>query len=299
MSRFLFLLIALGALATSSVAAPIEVTALHPILGDLAREVGGDQVVVRDLLAKGSDPHGFTPTATDLASLKQSKVVLASGKGLESYLPKVRAATQGRVVEVGRRIPSITVSAESPLFLCCPKHAQGAIDPHWWHSPKNMGRAARVVADAFAEADPSGKADYRRRAQNVAKRMSALDKFTQKQVAAIPMRDRKLVTAHLAFGYFCKDYGFKAIGLQGLTPQQKPTAKDLAEAVATVKKEKIRVAFPEHLANPQMLQSLARETGLKFGRPLLADNLSAEVSTYEAMMRHNVDVIVSGYQGVK
>ena len=282
-------------LLPASAAEPIPVTALHPIMGDLARSVGGEYIQVHDLLPLGGDPHTFEPTANDLARLSKAKLVLASGKKLEAYLDNVRAATQAEVFEVGRRIPSIMVNTKNPLFICCPAHAHGSLDPHWWQSPRYMGRAARYVADALSKVDPAHADAYKKGARDYVSRMDKLDKWVRKQVAAIPRKDRKLVTAHLAFGYFCKEYGFQAMGLQGLARLQEPTQADLVEAIKTVKEEKLAVAFPEKLAHPKLLENLRRETGIRIGRPLLADTMSEEHKDYEAMIRHNVAAIVEGF----
>jgi len=299
-SSLLAVLFALSALVISprplTAAESLSVTALHPIIGDLARQVGGDRVAVHDLLPLGGDPHSFTPAATDLIKLSKADLVLASGKKLEVYLDKVRTSTKAEIIEVGRRIPSITVNAKDPLFLCCPAHAHGSLDPHWWHNPRNMERAARIVQDAFTKADPGGAAVYRERAKAYGKRMQTLDKWVKKQVSAIPRRERKLVTAHLAFGYFAKEYGFQCVGLQGLTRVQEPSVRDLAATVDVVRKERLQVAFPERLANPKLLESLARETGLRLGRPLIADNMSTSVHDYESMIRANVSSIVDAFK---
>jgi len=274
----------------------LSITALHPIIGDLARQVGGERVAVRDLLPLGGDPHSFTPSAADLVALGQADLVLASGKNMEGYLDKVRASTKGKVIEVGRRIPSIVVNAKDPLFLCCPKHAHGSLDPHWWQNPRHMERAARILADTFATADPAGAKQYHERARTYGKQMQQLDKWVKKQVAAIPRGDRKLVTAHLAFGYFGKQYGFQCVGLQGLARIQEPSARDLATTIEVVRKERLKVAFPERLSNPKLLEGLQRETHLRIGRPLLADTMSAEVWNYESMIRANVTAIVEGFK---
>lgn len=292
----LLAILLVGASLLSTALAQLPVTALHPILGDLTRSVGGEHVVVHDLLPLGGNPHTFEPTAADLARLSRTKLVFACGKNLEPYLDKLKAATRAPVVEVGRRIPSILVDAKQPLFLCCPEHALGSIDPHWWHSPPNMKRAARIVADALTNADPANAATYKANAAATGKRMDALHKWVKGQVATIPRKERKLVTAHLAFGYFCKEYGFQAMGLQGLSKAVDPSPRDLAAAVLTIRKEGLTVAFPEHLANPELLQALQRETGIRIGPPLLADTLSDQAKGYEDMMRANVSAIVRGFK---
>jgi zinc/manganese transport system substrate-binding protein len=273
----------------------LKVATLHPLLGDLARQVGGDQVEVVDMLKPGSDAHHFEPTTKDLTGLKGAQLVLASGKNLESYLDKLRDSLGAgvKIVEVGRLIPSIKVEAGNDLFLCCPAHASGGIDPHWWHSAENMKRAARILADEFSTADSANAATYSANAQAAQKRLGALKSWAQKEIAAIPRSDRKLVTAHAAFGYFCKEYGFKSVPLMGIGREDEASPKYLAETVKTIRDHKIRAVFPEDQANPKVLAEIVRETGVKVGEPLIADGTSSKATTFEAMLRHNVAAVVS------
>ncbi|MFZ4765046.1 MAG: metal ABC transporter substrate-binding protein [Roseimicrobium sp.] len=280
---------------TSLAHAELRVAALHPILGDLAREVGGKAVAVTDLLKPGGDVHHFEPTSKDLANIKGLSLVLASGKHAESYLGKLADSLGGAVtiVEVGRTIPSVKIEASSEVFLCCPAHAAGGIDPHWWHSAENMRRAARIVAEAFATADPANEAAYKANGDAVAQRFAALKSWAQQQVAVIPKSDRKLVTAHAAFGYFCKEFGFKSVPLLGLGREDEASPKYLADTVKAIRDYRIRAIFPEDQANPKVLQEIARETGVKIGHPLVADGTSTEAHTFETMLRHNVNAIVA------
>lgn len=274
----------------------LEVVALHPLMGDLARNVGGGEVGVTDFMGLSDDVHSFQPSPSQMARAASADLVLASGKHLETYLDKLRDSLPDtvEVVEVGRPIRSMRISADDELFVCCPAHTVGGIDPHWWHSVDNMKRAARVVADAFGEADPSNRSAYQSRAAEYIRRLDVLDGWIRAQVSRIPQSDRKLVTAHLAFGYFCRDYGFRALPVQGLTRERQATAQYLAETVETLRGEGVKAVFPEHQANPKVLEQLVAETGVKLGGRLIADgNGHGAASSYEGMMRHNVEAIVA------
>jgi zinc/manganese transport system substrate-binding protein len=271
----------------------IKVAALHPLIGDLARQVGGNRVEVVDMLKPGGDVHHFEPTAKDLTQLKGAALVLASGKHLESYLDNLRDSLGGvPVVEVGRTIPSIKITAGSELFMCCPAHTAGGIDPHWWHSAENMQRAARIVGDELAKVDPAGKEVYKTNAATTQQKLAALKAWALQQISVIPRGDRKLVTGHAAFSYFCKEFGFKSIPILGLGREDEASAQYVATAVAAIRENKIRAAFPEDQANPKILKEIVRETGLTLGDALMADGTSPEAHTFEAMLRHNVEAIV-------
>jgi zinc/manganese transport system substrate-binding protein len=287
---------ALTLLALASFAhAELKVIALHPIIGDLARQVGGKNVQVVDLLKPGGDVHHFEPTSRDIASIKGVRLVLASGKHLESFLDKLKDSVGSgiKIVEVGRPIPSLKISAGSEVFMCCPAHAAGGIDPHWWHSAENMQRAARVVADEFSEVDPANKAAYKDNAAAAAARFGELKTWATQQISLIPKADRKLVTSHTAFGYFCKEYGFKAVPLLGLGRESEVSPQYVTDAIKIIRDNKIRAVFPEDQANPKVLKEITRDTGAKIGGELIADGTSANAHTFETMLKHNVTAIVS------
>jgi zinc/manganese transport system substrate-binding protein len=274
----------------------LKVAATHPLIGDLVRQVGGKEVSVVDLLKPGHDAHHFEPTAGDLRALRGAVAVFASGKHLESYLAKLADSLGAgvRIIEVGRPIPSLKVDAGNEVFLCCPAHSKGGIDPHWWHSAENMARAARVVADELAKLDPARAAAYKAGGQVTAKRMLGLKSWAQQQLAGIPRGDRKLVTAHAALGYFCKEYGFKLVPMLGLAREEATSPNYITDTVRIIKQQKIRAVFPEDQANPKVLTELVRETGVKVGGTLIADGTAPGAgSTFEGMLRHNVTVIVA------
>ena len=238
-------------------------------MADLARQVGGDAVEVIDVMGLGENPHTFDLRPGDLARIHSARVVIASGKGLEDgFMDKVghTLAPEAILVEAGRKVPSCVVDDGNEVFVCCPHHATGAVDPHWWHSVKGMQRAVRSVADAFAEADPANEALYKRNAATYSKHLDELDEWVRREVAVIPRSRRYLTTAHAAFGYFCRDYGFKSVPVQGLNKEQDPSPEYLAETIGILRKERIPAVFPEAQANPKVLQSMVAETGTRGGQ---------------------------------
>jgi ABC-type Zn uptake system ZnuABC Zn-binding protein ZnuA len=51
----------------------------------------------------------------------------------------------------------------------------------------------------------------------------------------LPRNQRKLVTNHDAFGYFAKEYGFTVMPIAGLSKNDQPGSKKVAELVAQIK----------------------------------------------------------------
>ena len=117
----------MGLSAALSGAAPMRVSALQPLLADLARQVGGERVRVYDVVGEGGNLHRFEPRPADLETLQASALVLAAGKNLESYLGRIKDSLKDvTVLEVGRTIPSLSVGTAGGGG-CCPEHAEGAV----------------------------------------------------------------------------------------------------------------------------------------------------------------------------
>ena len=279
--------------------AELKVATLHPLLTDLAQQVGRDQVKVLAIAKPGTDMHHFSPSTRDMQELSGADLVLASGKKLENYLGKLADnLTAGQLlIEVGEAIPSMEMSEAMSLMEAAGQghagHTHGGVDPHWWNSVENMQRATRTLAAAFAKADPEHAAAYQANAAVYTKRLTDLKKWARQEISRIPASGRKLATSHLALSYFADEFGFRLIPVQGLNPEVPATSQDVAQAIDTIRHSKVRAVFPEQGVNPKLLRKISDETGVVFGGELIADgNGTGPLASFTASFEHNVREIV-------
>lgn len=271
------------------------VATLHPLLSEMVTRIAGDHVRVEELMGPGGNPHTFDPSPRDLARIQDAVLVVAMGKHLESYLDRVAASLPAGVpvYEAGRLVPSVRIDVENELFMCCPTHSHGAIDPHWWHSPVAMRTAVRHLGRELEKLLPERRGEVRAATREVMAELEGLHQWAVDTLAAVPVKERKLVTAHAAFGYFCDAYTFQSIPVQGLTTEQEPSPAYLGETIGVIRREGIRAVFPEKHASERILEMLVEETGVVLGDALLADNTVEAGMTYAEMFRHNVTSIVT------
>ena len=57
----------------------LDVFATTGMIGDAARQVGGDLVEIRTLMGPGVDPHAYRQTRTDIVAMAQADLVLWHG----------------------------------------------------------------------------------------------------------------------------------------------------------------------------------------------------------------------------
>lgn len=287
MKRTATLLFLVLALLVPARAAKLRVSSFSTVLTEVAQEVGGDLVEVTGHVKPGTDPHDFEPRASDLKAVSNANIVLISAKHLEGYVARLRDVTKAAVVEVGDKFPSLKLTVQHG------DHSHDGEDPHWWHSLKNVQRAAKVVRDEFTRANPEGKAAFAANCDRYVARLDALQRWVQGKVAELPRNQRKLVTNHDAFGYFAKEYGFTVMPVAGLSKNDQPGSKKVAELIEQIKIAGVKAVFSEDVANPKVIQEITRETGAKFGGELLSDGLGTGAKgTVEGMFRHNVTAIV-------
>ncbi|MCE9541926.1 MAG: metal ABC transporter substrate-binding protein [Verrucomicrobia bacterium] len=286
--RPLPLLLAALFLGSSSGRADISIASLSTITTDLAKNIGGNHVTVVAVIRSGIDPHEFEPTPGDVRKVADANLVLFTGKGIEGYLTKLEEAADGgssKFLNIGTAIPSLTMREEG----------NSVEDPHWWHSVGNMKRATRVVAAAFAKADPANAASYQKNAQSYLASLDELQRWIRVKLAGLSHDQRKLVTSHDALQYFAHDYGFTIYPLKGISTNEEPSSRHVREIIEVIRGQRVKAVFFESIENPQAIEQISRETGARTGYTLYSDGLGeAEANTYDSMMRHNVSAIVDG-----
>jgi len=289
----LLLLAVAGALALTpqgAGAAPLAVVTSTTVLADLARQVGGGTAQVLPIAPAGADPHTFQPSPDSMRTLARARIVFFNGAGLEEWWTKAIKAIASKdtpVVELSRGLATLKHPGDNN------GHA-GGVDPHVWLDPTNVMVFVERIRDTLTKADPGNAAAYADRAKAYLAQLDELDRWIRAQVEQVPRERRKIVTFHNTFQYFAARYGFAVKGYIVASPGKEPSAKGLADLVRRIRQERIPAVFTEAGFNPKMLESLAREAGVKVVTDLhdasLTDGPPAD--TYLNMMRHNVIQIV-------
>jgi ABC-type Zn uptake system ZnuABC Zn-binding protein ZnuA len=266
--------------------AEVSVVATTTQVADMAREVGGPRVDVRGLLPAGADPHDFEPRPSDVASIAEADVVLRSGGEVDEWLGALVEDAGGQT-ETVELIDSVERRGE---------------DPHWWQDPRNGILAVEAIRDALAEADPSGRDGYERRAAAYVRRLRELDRSIAACMERVPEAKRKLVTTHDALGYFADRYDVEVVGelIPSLSSQAQPSVGEVDELVDRIRAEDVEAIFPESGLNAKLEQAVSRDAGVEVGGELWADSLGPEGSsgdTYAGSLAANAETMASGMSG--
>lgn len=288
------LLVAALLYAGSLHAQTLEVISSFSILGDVAKQIGGERVSVSNLVPADGDAHAYQLSSADAKRITSAKLVLINGLGLENG-DIVRAIRQSKVPYAEATAGITPLKNEEGAHHHHHDHDghhhdHGEFDPHVWHDPVLMQKYASNVAVALIKADPAGADYYQARWKAYSAQLVQLDAYARTQFNAIPVAHRKVLTGHHSFGYLGKRYNVTFLAPQGVSTEAQPSAKTVAAIIRQIKQQGIKAVFTENIKDGRMVQRIAQETGVRVGGKLYSDALSkgAPAATYVDLFRYNV-----------
>ena len=300
--RFLGLMLAGTALAATPLRAAegkIGVVATTGMIADAARQVGGDLVEVKGLMGPGVDPHAYRQTRTDIVALTRADLVLYHGLYLEAQMEELllKLATRRKVVAVGEAVP-----VEQRIG-----HADYAdkFDPHVWMVPDLWAHVVRGVESALAETAPEHAETFAANAEAHLADIDRLSTYASETLATVPEPARVLLTAHDAFGYFGRSFGYEVIGIQGISTESEAGLDRIKTLVDMLVERDIGAVFVESSVSDRNMRALvegaaAQGHEVAIGGELFSDAMG-EPGTYEGtyvgMIDHNVSTIAAALGG--
>jgi zinc/manganese transport system substrate-binding protein len=302
--RTILTLVALLALTSCSSSEPengLTVVATTTVLGDIVASIveGAGQV---DVLIDGqADPHEFSPSAAETATVLSADLVIANGLDLEAGAVALLESAEDEGIPVLYLAPQLDPipfgggDHEHEEDEEEEDHGHTGDDPHFWLDPMRMADATELIASALDEVAPS--TDWVERAASVRAELEELHSEIADVLAPIPEDRRKLVTNHDALGYFADRYDFEIIStvIPGGSTMGEPSASDLAELVDLLRAEDIRAIFADTTSPRTLAEAVAAELGdLVQIYDLYTGALGEPGSgadTYAGMMRTNANTI--------
>ena len=270
------------------------------MIGDPVRQVAGDRGEVASLMGEGVDPHLYRPTRSDVARLTGADVIFYNGLNLE---PQMVPALE-RIAATGKPVVAVAEAVDAGRRLS-PADFGGHFDPHVWMDPSLWVAVVDAARDTLSAVDPAGAAVYAANAAAYADRLRALHRYAEQTLATVPADARVLVTAHDAFNYFGRAYGFEVIGIQGISTESEAGLRRIEELVDLLVERRIPAVFVESSVSERNIQALvdgaaARGHAVSIGGRLYSDAMGPPGSyegSYVGMIDHNVTTIARALGG--
>lgn len=264
------------------------------VLADMARNVGGDKIIVNSITRVGAEIHGYQPTPSDIVKAQSANLVLYNGLNLERWFEKFTRQLQNT--------PSVLLTQGiTPINIAESAYA-GKPNPHAWMSPKNGLMYIENIRKALVKLDPANAVTFNGNAKKFSDQLRAIDSRLRSKLSALPANRRALVTCEGAFSYAARDYGLQEFYLWAVNADEQGTPRQIRATIDAVRKNQIPAVFCESTVQPDGMQQVAKEAGAKFAGLLYVDSLSDErgpVPTYLRLLEHFADTVIAGLTGNK
>ena len=148
-------------------------------------------------------------------------------------------------------------------------HDHGGTDPHFWLDPGRAKDAVGKISEAFAEVDGENSEAYSENAERYRSRLDELDEKYSSELGDAP-KDVVFVAGHDAFGYLAERYGFRVETLTGVSPDDRPTPRDIERAQEIIEEHDIEYVCSEPLGSQRAANQLVEGTDAEEVLPLTA-----------------------------
>ena len=277
----------------------IRVVATIGMITDVVKNVGGEKVEVVGMMGAGVDPHLYKPTAKDIQSLNSAQIIFYNGLHLEAKLGDVLDKMTGDIKAI-----AVTDDINKALLLSSQDY-EGQYDPHLWFDVTLWIKVVEKVRDSLTELDSDNEIAYQDNAERYLTQLTELHQYVMTQAERVPTEQRVLVTAHDAFNYFGKAYGFEVRGLQGISTVSEAAISDVQELATFIAERRITAIFVESSVPSRSLEAVkaavkSKGFDVQIGGELFSDAMGDEGTpegTYIGMVKHNIDTIVQALIG--
>ncbi len=272
----------------------IQVVTTTNIIADIARNIGGREVQVVSLMGAGVDPHLYKAREGDIRRMSEADIIFYNGLHLEGKMVDIlKGMTRfALTVPVAEAIPD--------SLLIYPEQFEGNPDPHVWFDIKMWEYAVIQIAQTLQAYDTLNASYYHKNLTRYLAALDTLNSYIHRRVQELPVQRRIIITAHDAFNYFGRAYGFTIYGLQGISTASEAGAKDVRRLATVIVQHQIPAIFVETSVSPRNIEALkeavhARGFMVRIGGYLYSDSLGepgTPEGTYIGMVKHNIDTIV-------
>lgn len=272
----------------------LDAVATTGMVADAVRQIGGERVGVTGLMGPGVDPHLYKASAGDVRSLASADIIFYNGLHLEAAMGEVLEEMSDRTLTVP------IADGIEPERRISSEYFVGSWDPHVWFDVELWASTTNTVEEALVRLDPEGENGYRDRASAYRDTLAALEAWVRARVAELTEEQRILVTAHDAFGYFGRAYGFEVVGLQGISTVTEAGTADVQRIAELVVDRQVPAVFVETSVSRRTIEAVqaavrSRGREVRIGGSLYSDAMGTAGTpegTYPGMVRHNVNTIV-------
>lgn len=278
----------------ADIQSPLKVVTTFTIIEDIAKEIGGTDVEVHNLVPTGAAPHEYEPLPIDMKKTSDADVLLYNGLNLEGGKSGWFFRMVNSVGQKEENVYSLTKGVQ-PMYLSDREGRKEEINPHSFISPVVGIIMAQNICDVFIERDPARRENYEKRTASYLEKLRAIDREYRDKIAEIAEERRILVTSEHAFQYMTKEYGLKEAYIWSIDTEETGSPEQIKALIGFIKQHNVPMLFIESNVDKRPMQMVSSETNVPISKKHIysdeIDKTGGEVDSYLKFLQHNIDLI--------
>ncbi len=274
----------------------LNIVTTTSMITDLVKNVAGDEINLQGLMGSGVDPHLYKASEGDVSKLANADIIFYNGVHLEGKLVEVFEKMQHQNINTIAIAESIDKNT-----LISSSFFQGNYDPHIWFNIEYWEQATQFIVAKLSEALPEHKATFEANGAKYSSQLKTLKANIISIIETLPKEKRILVTAHDAFSYFGRAFGFEVVGLQGLSTATEAGVQDVQRLAAFIIEKNVKAIFVESSVPKRTIEALQAAVNSKGNNVIIGGTLYSDAlgnagtieGTYIGMFEYNVNTIVN------
>jgi zinc transport system substrate-binding protein len=240
----------------------LKVVATFYPLAFFARQIGGEEVFVKQLIPDNTEVHDWQPSASEILALDEADVILYNSQSLENWfrddlLPIIDSSNK-IIIETTEGINLLETQPRA-----ADEH-EGPLDPHTWTSPFLAKQQAQKIYEALVQKDPIQSDYYTERWQTLEARLEQLDNNYMSELSN--KKKEEIFVAHSAFGYLAKRYRFDQHGVIGISADEQPSPSVYADLVELMTENEIYTVYVDPIYPEEYARTLKNDLESRTGQ---------------------------------
>jgi len=273
------------------------------VFGGLTQQVAGEIATADLLVPLGQHGHGWEPGPSVREDIRDADLFIHGMTGFQPWVDDIKTDFEAD----GADVTTVDVSAGLDLLEAGGDHDQGehdedhtedhsedhdeehnedhtedhdeehneehdhgsGMDPHFWMDPLRVKEATINVRQGFVDVDPDNADAYAENTEAFREELDSLHEQIE-ELLADASKGVILVAGHDSLQYFGDRYGVTIEALTNVSPDDRPTPRDIERAQEVIETHNLQYICTDPLESQQAANQLVEETDAEEVLPLTA-----------------------------
>lgn len=279
----------------------LKVVTSTEFLADWVRQIGKELVNVESINDGRTDMHFFEPRPGHVIKCSRADVFVTPGLDLDVWLqplldasrnPKIQHGASG-YIDASFGVHVLQKPAGRVDMSMGDVHPYG--NPHYFYDLKNVGIALGNIVVGLSNVDPVNGETFKANMEEYWKEVQTT--FTTLKKLMEPFKGEKIITYHMSWEYFIKEFGLEIVGRFESKPGIPPSPREVKNLIQIINQNQVNVIFKEPYFPKRAVKKVANETGVKVLELTNFPGGRSDAVTYIENLKANVNDLMMALRG--